>query len=211
MINKKHRKVMEMNRLLEQIKKHQVYKASLAFTFFIFSAASAQEDLIAELSENMLNEREYVSATFKGPRLVNLHTVETIGEKTLEFRIAHRFGDISSGVENLWGLDGGATIQFHFDYGVTDRLTIGIGRASHYKMYDALLKYNLLKQTTDNHIPVSITALGSMNVFSGTDPNLEATGIDHYQIFSNRVAYLTQISIARKFNSKLSVQISPIC
>ena len=171
---------------------------------------AAQEDLMAELSRSIPKEREFVHATFKGTRLINLQTVETLGRRTLEFRIAHRFGDFSSGGQNFWGLDGPATIQFHFDYGVTDRFTVGIGRASYNKTFDAFAKYNLARQTNDNSMPMTITILGSMNIVSGLDPNKDVTGVDEYRDFGNRVAYLAQLNVARKFNSKLSVQLAPL-
>ena len=157
---------------------------------FINGPLKGQDDLMAELSKTLPKEPEYVYGAFKGTRLVNLHTVETLGSKTLEFRIAHRFGDFSGGVNNFGGLDGPATIQFHFDYGVTDKLTFGIGRSSYNKMFDAFAKYNWVRQTTDNSIPLTLTFLSSINIISDTDPNQAATGIDRYQIFNNRAPTL---------------------
>ena len=174
------------------------------------SFARAQEDLMAELNKTLPKEQGYRSATFKGTRLVNLHTVETRGRGTLEFRIAHRFGDFSSGANNLWGLDGPATIQFHLDYAITDRFMVGVGRASYNKMFDGFANYKWLRQTIDNRIPITLTFLGSTNVTSNIDPNKALNGADRYQYFSNRVAYLAQVMIARKFNSNLSLQISPL-
>ena len=188
-------------------------KAGLILVVFVMMnsiLAAAQDDLMAELNKELPKERDFVHSTFKGTRLVNLHTVETLGKRTLEFRIAHRFGDFSSGATNFWGLDGPATIQFHFDYGVTDRLTIGIGRASYNKVYDAFAKYNLVRQTSDNSQPVTVTLLGSANMASYVDPSASITGVDRYKEFGNRIAYVAQAMIARKFNSKLSLQLSPI-
>ena len=181
-----------------------------AFAFMNVSFAWAQEDLMAELNKTLPKEQGFKYATFKGTRLVNLHTVETRGRGTLEFRIAHRFGDFSSGANNLWGLDGPATIQFHLDYAITDRFMVGVGRASYNKMFDAFAKYKWLRQTTDNSMPLTLTFLGSTNVTSNIDPNKALNGADRYQYFSNRVAYLAQVMIARKFNSNLSLQISPL-
>jgi hypothetical protein len=168
------------------------------------------QDLMDELSKSIPKERDFIHATFKGTRLVNLHTVETLGKGTLEFRIAHRFGDFSSGATNFWGLDGPATIQFHFDYGISDRLTLGVGRTSYNKIYDAFAKYNVALQTSDNSIPVTVTFLGSVNMASSDDPSKAVTGVDRYTDFGNRVAYVAQAMVARKFNSKLSLQLSPL-
>lgn len=181
-----------------------------AVVLLSYSIGYAQDDLMDELNKTIPKERDFIHATFKGTRLVNLHTVETLGKNTLEFRIAHRFGDFSSGADNFWGLDGPATIQFHFDYGVTDRLTLGVGRAAYNKIYDAFAKYNLVRQTSDNSSPFAITLFGSANVASSVDPTKSITGVDRYNDFGNRVAYVAQAMIARKFNSNLSLQVSPI-
>src|SRR5260221_6379466 len=188
---------------------NKVYWLLLALSF-TNAPIKGQDDLMAELSKTLPKELESVYGTFKGTRIVNLHTVETLGRRTLEFRIAHRFGDFSGGINNFGGLDGPATIQFHFDYGVTDKLMFGIGRSSYNKMYDAFAKYNWVRQTTDNSIPITLTFLGSINVISDIDPHKVTTGIDRYQSFNNRAAYLAEILIARKFNSKLSLQITPL-
>ncbi len=178
--------------------------------FMNVSFVNAQEDLMAELNKMIPKDHGVTYASFKGTRLVNLHTVEIQGRGTLEFRIAHRFGDFSSGANNFWGLDGPATIQFHLDYAISDRLMVGIGRASYNKMFDVFAKYKWLRQTTDNSMPVTLTFLGSMNVTSNIDPNKALNGADRYEYLSNRVAYLAQIMIARKFNSRLSIQLSPL-
>lgn len=186
-----------------------LFKYSTGLILILLSSyRGLAQDLMDELSKSMPKEKEYVTSTFKGTRLVNLNTVETTGKKTLEFRIAHRFGDFSSGAKGLWGLDGPATIQFHFDYGISDRLTIGLGRASYSGMYDGLIKYNIIRQQKDRGFPLSVTFLGSANVISGTYPTI--TNENLYRDFSNRMIYTVQGLLARKFSSKLSIQVTPI-
>lgn len=148
----------------------------------------------------------YAIATFKGTRLINFHTVETLSRGTLEVRIAHRFGSLSSGANNLWGLDGPATLNLHFDYAPTDRVMVGIGRSSDQKVLDGFIKYRLLRQRIDNTVPVSVTGLFTANVSTITNSTAEG----RYQYFNSRMFYLTSLLIARKFGSRLSMQISPI-
>src|SRR6478735_10952096 len=131
----------------------------LILCVFHSALSFAQDDLLDSLEQSMTVKREPVIASFKGTRLVNLQTLETLGKGSLDFRITHRFGDFSSGVDNLWGLDGPATIKLGFDYGITDRLMIGIGRSSLGKLCDGFIKYRILRQTTDGHIPISITGI----------------------------------------------------
>lgn len=169
----------------------------------------AQDDLMAELNQSMPAQKDYTYATFKGTRLVNLHTVETLGKGALEFRIAHRFGPLSSGIDGFYGLDGPATIQLRLDYAVSDRLLVGIGRSSEKKIVDGFVKYKWLRQTADNGMPVTVTPIGSINIFAEKNPT-GSIGPDRYEFFSSRVSYYSSVMIARKFNPQFSAQISPI-
>jgi len=182
-------------------------KQKLFFLIFLTSSIRiAAQDLLAEL-DKLPQPKDYTIATFKATRLVNFHTIETLSKGSLEVRIAHRFGPISGGSTNFWGLDGPATIQLRIDYAITDRLMIGVGRASDHKMVDGFMKYRILRQTTDGSMPVSITGLASVNVDS--QPN-SLIGVDYYQNFNSRLVYMGTAMIARKFNSKFSLQVSPV-
>lgn len=148
--------------------------------------------------------REYVTATFKATRLINGHSIENVGKGVLDFRISHRFNTLKNGFEDFFGLDG-ATTKIGFDYGVTNWLMAGIGRSSFDKEYDGYVKAKILRQTTDNRMPLSLSYLGSVMVKS-----LKVTvpeGSEYY--FSNRVCYANQLIIARKFNEILSLQLMP--
>lgn len=167
------------------------------------------QDMNSLLSEEK-PPKEFVMATFKGTRLINMHTIETPGKNTLEYRISHRFGTVNSGIENFYGLDGGATIRIGLEYSYNGRLEAGLGRSNTEKTVDGYLKYRILRQTSGKGNPVSITAVSSIFVATQKDPTKDATGIDRYQFFSNRLAFSNQLLIARKFNRKLSLQFSPM-
>lgn len=164
----------------------------------------AQDDLLKELEQSETKTKEYTYATFKGTRVVNGHSVQTKGAGELEFIITHRFGRLNSGAYNFWGLDD-AYIRIGLEYGITDRLGIGIGRNSYYKIIDGYLKYNLLRQSSDtNSLPVTVTAFASTGIQTypqaADDPTLD---------FTDRFTYTYQLLIARKFNTKFSLQIAP--
>jgi hypothetical protein len=170
----------------------------------------AQDDLLALLEEGAEKKKQFVSATFKGTRLVNFHTVEVPGENSLEFRIAHHFGDFSTGGYNFWGLDGGATIRLGLEYSKDGRFAFGFGRSSLEKMYDGFVKYKLIRQTTTRKInPFTVTLFAGMYYIAMNDPNKAISGADRYQFETNRLSYCYQLNIARKFNDKFSIQISP--
>lgn len=167
--------------------------------------AQSPDDLL-----NMVNEKpkkEYTTATFKTTRLINFHTVEVLGKRSLDFRISHRFGDFNSGAYNAWGVDGGANIRLGLEYCHGSRLMFGIGRTSGKKIADGFLKYRLLKQTTkDGGMPVSVTLFTS--VYHTFMQNVIIDGVNKYQTIPDRLSYCNQIMIGRKFNSRFSFQLT---
>ena len=167
----------------------------------------AQDDLLAELnSSEEPKKSEKVIATFKTSRIVNGHSIETVPSKSMDFRITHHFGDVSGdagGIHTLYGFDDASDIRLAFEFGLTDRLTLGVGRSKISETLDAYLKYRLLQQTTDDRIPVSVTLFTN-----GAIVSQKATGIE-YDNFAHRTSYTYQALIARKFNSNLSLQLMP--
>jgi opacity protein-like surface antigen len=178
--------------------------ASLFLALFITSSiVTYGQDLLSELQQDEKKEKDYTIATFKGTRIINGHSVEMKGAGELEFIISHRFGTINSGSYNLFGLDQ-AYIRIGLEYGITDRLGVGIGRSSFNKIYDSYLKYKLLRQSTGpGSSPFTITAFGSINI-----QDFEQTP-GTYTTYMDRASYISQLLIARKFSPKFSAQLTP--
>ncbi|GAB2555504.1 DUF5777 family beta-barrel protein [Spirosoma areae] len=165
--------------------------------------AFSQTDLMSQLNSNAPASRP-VSATFKSTRLLNGHTVETVKAHHLDFRISHRFDRLNKGVSELFGLDF-ATIRLGFEYGLTNNITLGIGRSSIEKNLDAYLKARLIGQTTGARAwPVTITALGTVAL----DPRSPALG-GEFKAYSERFVGTGQLLIARKFSEYVSIQVTP--
>lgn len=148
-------------------------------------------------------------ATFKGTRVINFHTIEVPGKRTLDFRIAHRFGPFNAGAYNFWGLDGGASIRTSFEYSYDGRLCLGIGRSSVDKTFDGFAKYRLIRQGDRSNPPVSVTLLSSIFATSLRDEDDRVTGVNKYEKFTSRLSYCHQAIIARKFSENFSLQIAP--
>ena len=100
----------------------------------------AQDDLLEMLEEESDKIITEVNATFKGTRLINGHSIETRKKHNLDFLISHRFGEISGGGYQFFGLDQ-SNVRIGFDYGVTDNFNMGIGRNSFEKTYDSLSNF----------------------------------------------------------------------
>ncbi len=172
-----------------------------AFLFLIlpFTALAQEDDLMKMAADSA--EVFVKTATFKATRIINGHSVETVGKNNMDFIISHRFDRVNTGFEGFFGLDA-ATIRLGLEYGITNNITIGVGRSSYQKTYDFFGKYKLLKQSTGgSNIPVSVTAFtGYALTTQKTIPQLSA---------SDRSSYSAQLLIARKFSEAFSLQLSP--
>jgi hypothetical protein len=179
-------------------------KKIIALLFLPVVSFAQDNDLLKEL-EKENKDTGYTIATFKGTRLVNGHSVETKNAGTLEFIFAHRFGRVNDGLYEMYGLDQ-AYVRLGLDYGITDNLSVSIGRNSADKIMDGYLKYKLLRQSTgEKNFPVTVTMLGGTAYSISPKRDNEPEGFKTV----DRLAYTGQFLIARKFTSNLSLQIMP--
>ncbi|MCU0440964.1 MAG: DUF5777 family beta-barrel protein [Bacteroidia bacterium] len=164
--------------------------------------ALAQDDLLNMLQQETPAKPTPVYATFKSTRVINLQSNENMKAKHLDFRIQHRFGPIENGAYDLFGLDG-AVIRLGFEYGITDRLMVGIGRSTVQKAYDGFVKYQLLQQQK-NGMPIGLTLFGStaINTIEWADPTRN-------NLFTSRLSYVAQAIVTRKMNDAISLLVSP--
>lgn len=162
---------------------------------------------LAQLERKLENSNQPVDLIFHAPRHINLLTVEPLEKKTMHFAIMHTFGTLDGGIENLFGLDNGANIQFSFEFGLSEKLSLGASRSSRDKFYNVYGRYHLLEQTQNNNMPISVSVSGGAGIISNPYsflPSSERPG------FSDRLAYFGQLMLARKFSSKISLQVSPM-
>jgi hypothetical protein len=183
------------------MKRHIVSAALIALSNLVF----AQQELMKELESSQTADVDYAFQTFKGTRIVNGHTVETKPKGTLEFIFAHRFGAVNGGLYELFGLDN-AYVRYGLDYGITDNLSVSYGRNSVDKTMDGYAKYKLLRQSKGGkNVPITVTALGGIAYRSSPKKENVPAGFKNI----DRLAYVGQLLIARKFNPKLSLQLMP--
>jgi hypothetical protein len=167
-----------------------------------FQLKAQNIDLFAE--ENNKKVSDIVTSTFKSTRIVNGQSIENVGTGVLDFRISHRFGAISQGGYNLFGLDQ-ATMRIGLDYGIIPRLTVGVGRSTFEKQYDAFLKFKILQQQTgEKNIPVGISY-----VVSSMFKTIKEASTTYTPYLTDRLSFAQQILIASKLNDYLSIQLSP--
>ncbi|MDO9000409.1 MAG: DUF5777 family beta-barrel protein [Bacteroidota bacterium] len=182
-------------------------------------ACFSQDDLLDLVTENKDEPVQKVYATFKTMRIGNAQTIETVKKKHLDFRTSHRFGNIynadlpnpiNTTGQTFLGFEGANDIRFSFDYGVTDDITIGIGRSRMNHIVDGSLKWKILKQTANFSMPISLAFFSSTGythdlpstIYSGIVKDFETNEL-------HRLNYFNQLIIASKINNWLSLEILP--
>jgi hypothetical protein len=100
------------------------------------------------------SEEKTVQNIFKGSRFINGHSSNLAEAGELQMNIQHRFGDISDGIYQLFGLDL-ASMRLGFEYGIAKNLSIEIGRSSMFKTYDGSVKFRIAQQSS--HFPLTVT------------------------------------------------------
>src|SRR4051812_44873068 len=99
----------------------------------------SQDDLLSLVEADKNEPPKKVYATFKTLRIGNAQTIETVKKRHLDFRISHRFGNIYNAnqknpinetFQTFFGFGAVSDVRFSLDYGITDNLTVGIGRSS---------------------------------------------------------------------------------
>jgi hypothetical protein len=173
------------------------------FISFSIQKCFSQDSLLTMLEDSSKNSSSSfpVRGTFKAIHLINSQTIESPAKKDLNFIIMHRFGKLNDGAYNFFGLDN-ASIRLALDYGISDRLGIGIGRSSLEKTFDGYVKYKLIRQTDGaKNIPVSVSLLAAINHLTLRS--------DTFVSAQNKTSFITQVLLARKFSQALSLQVSP--
>ena len=171
---------------------------------FIFPVHAQEEDLLS-LAEKDSSKKEFITGAFKSSRVINGHSMEFIGAGVLDFRILHRFGTVQMGLKDFFGLDD-ANMRMGFDYGINKNLTIGIGRSGFNKELDGFIKQRLVHQSIGlGSFPLSLVWVSGITAktIDWPDPSREHS-------FDRRLAYYHMLIIGRKFNSRVSMQVSPV-
>jgi hypothetical protein len=148
---------------------------------------------------------EPVRFTFGTSLLIDNQTVATPYKGGLELNIHHRFSLIEN-YHNLYGIYGAANTRIGLNYGITDRLMVGIGTTKDYKLQDIQWKYLILQQTGDNKMPVSVSYFGNFVVDAQKE---DAFGPAESYKEIHRLSYFNQLIVARKINDMFSIQVAP--
>ena len=193
----------------------------LAPTFFYLNSYSQVDETITDSTvvyEEYAEEEEdtnLVESTFESTRVINGHSTETLRKGVWEFRVEHRFGDIAGtdgGIQTLYGLDNSSDIRLALEYGISDNLMVGFGRSkgtgSPYRsLLDGFVKYKILHQQKVG-CPVSVTGIAT-STYSYMKASSDLSQVNSFPNWQHRLAYVTQLTIARKFGHRFSIALTP--
>jgi len=179
----------------------------LFISFIISSTIATAQDLLDKINDVETETPNYVMSTFKGTRLSIGHSIETRKKNTLEVSFMSRYWNVpqEEGVTNTSFIADRMCTRFGLDYGITDKLTVGAGTGNPNGIFDMYLKYRLFQQRADKKgSPFGVTLLQT-----GTYRTRDIKGIEKRDNFGDKLAFTTQLLIARKFSRDFSLQISP--
>ena len=165
----------------------------------VISTTLYAQDILLDLIDDGFENTYPVNATFKAKRIVNSQSIEMPKSRILDFMILHRFGSMSNGAYDLFGMDE-AVIRFDLKYGLSDRISFGIGRSSLNKTFDIFTKVKIMGQKTGHRsFPITLVFFSKMEI---------ETIIEDMSM-NDRITYDFQFLLAKKFNRSLSLQLMP--
>ena len=176
---------------------------SFVLVFFAVGYATAQDDLLDQLDAEKPTEKQIAPAAFKGLQIGNMQSTKLPAKDEWYMVVSHRFGDLTNGFDNFFGLDNALT-KIGGIYGATNWLSLGASRHTYNKTYEFSAKYKFANQV-ESGFPVTIVGYNTMDINSALKttlyPNLK---------FSNRLAYTSQLLISRKFSDSFSFEVAGI-
>jgi len=187
------------------IKRTTLFGLAILFTSSVY--AQSADSLMKSMTDTA--KIRSINPTFKSTHIVLSHSTETEKKHDLDLRIRHHFGDIGGefgSAHTLYGLDVATDLFIGLDYGITDKLTVSIGRSKHDELFNGYLKYKIIEQGggKNGNIPLNITVLGQMGWIAR-----EPFSTTEFTSYANRFSYFLQPIFSRKFSQRLSLQVAP--
>lgn len=176
-------------------------KTLLFLSMFASVFSFAQEDLLKDIDTIQTKNTDVSQPAFKALQIVTGQSTKLPAKNEWYIVVAHRFGDVSKGFKDFFGLDDAST-KLGVIYGVTDGISVSLSRETNLKTFEGGVKYRLVKQ--NENVPVDIVGYNVLAV----NTDLSKDNYPHLQ-FGDRLSYLTQALISRRFSDKFSLQLSP--
>ncbi len=172
-----------------------------------------QTDTLKQTASSYKVASDSLTSITKGSTtLVNSQSSATLKKRTLQFNVSARFGNVmssslNSSAHNAFGLDNVADMRLSADYGITDNITIGIGRSKYRELLDGSIKWRFLNQS--QKIPLSICAYVNAGYSAMPTSKLYEGTVKPATKEAHRLQYVSQLVLARRFNKHIYIQLMP--
>lgn len=153
----------------------------------LVSTASAQ-------MQRTRSAQQPVDELFWSHAIIILPSTTQLAAGDLDVTIHHTFGPVSSGIDDLFGLDLAANIRFGLDYGVTDQIMVGLGR-------------NRFNKTVDIRAKARVFERDGWQVAGYYNAAAETT--EDGRDFADRMSYHGSLLIGKRVSDKVVVQLAP--
>ncbi len=166
------------------------------------------QGLLDQLENEFPNKPIYEIATFKTTRIGLGHSIETRKKGILEIAFYNRYWNIPDFKGQRFLADK-VSIRYGLDYAFSDNFTFGLGYTNYDKITDGFFKYKLLKQRQNSN-----KGLVSITLVQGVSHRKTTSMYSNYNqqnnsTTSSKYAFTSQVLIARKINTELSLQVAP--
>jgi hypothetical protein len=178
----------------------------LIFTVFTRPARAQTDDIFSELDALTVKNDSEVLAAFKATRVILAPSIERVQKNQLHFRVSHLFSSLSTGYHNLFGLDQLVNMNLSLEYGINNRIQVGMSRSNKTdKTLMPNLKLSLLRQTAgEKPFPFYLSYFGQTDLKTNRYADQARNNY-----FAGRLDYVNMLLLGRKMNQNLSLQLSP--
>ncbi len=169
----------------------------IVLTGVFFNGFAQNDTLIPEKIQHKPVISPWYTTTF-----IDNQTTAVTAEGRLEMVIQHRFTAIDNGITDLFGFYGASNIRLGLNYGITDNFMVGFGSEKDKKMQEFLAKYNILEQSKDNAVPVSVAVFANTCI-NAREKEYWGTGYK----FTDRLSYFSQVIVSRKWTNNFATML----
>ncbi len=150
-----------------------------------------------------INEKLSIKQLFWGSRLVDQQTTSVVAKHSLNFEILHRFGTIANGFDDIFGMYASSNISMGLQYAIFNKMEIHFFSEKQNKTQEFGFKYQILRQSINNKIPISLTFYSNIAIDAR---NKSKFGINYK--FTDRLFYTNQLIVSKQINYKFNIHLS---
>lgn len=156
---------------------------------------------IAQKKDSVKVKEKLERSAFEAATVIDNASNVLFNKNTLDVQMAHRFGVINGGSNDMAGFWAPSNIRIGLSYAILNRLTVGYGTTKFDRLQDFNWKVALLRQTRSNTMPISVSYYGNFTV--------SALKKENFSLKQDRYSYFNQLIIAKRFSPKVSLQLAP--